>query len=140
VRDTHLQLIVRTPLEVVLESAVSSIRVPTETGLVGVRPRVEPLILALEPGLVLLRQDDVLHFVGTAGGLLRCDGVRASVLTPLAVVGSNEDEVLTALEEALATPHTELEVRTTFGRLQHSILRELRHGAHAQRRPLGERS
>ena len=75
----------RTPREVVLELDVSSIRVPTETGQVGVRPRAEPFVLAVEPGLVLVRRDETYQFVGTAGGLLRCDGATASLLTPLAV-------------------------------------------------------
>lgn len=131
---SQLQLIVRTPREVVLELRVSSIRVPTETGQVGVRPRVEPLVLAVEPGLVLLRQEDAFQFVGTAGGLLRCDGATASLLTPLAVSGDDEDAVLDAIEQAIARPSAEMEARATLGRLQTSILRELREGGREQMR------
>ena len=123
-----LKLVVRTPREIVIETHVSSIRVPTETGQVGVRWRVEPLVLAVEPGLVLIRRDESYTFVGTAGGLLRCDGVVASLLTPLAVSGDDEDAVINALEEALALPSVEMEARATLGRLQNSILHELREG------------
>jgi F0F1-type ATP synthase epsilon subunit len=132
--ESQLQLIVRTPSEVVLEVDVLSIRVPTETGQVGVRRRAEPLVLAVAPGLVLVRRDDTYEFVGTAGGLLRCDGATASLLTPLAVTGDDEDEVIDALEKALAQPSVEMEARATLGRLQNSILRELREGRTEQTR------
>jgi len=132
--ELQLQLIVRTPREIVLEVRVSSIRVPTETGQVGVRARAEPLVLAVEPGLVLVRREDLYHFVGTAGGLLRCDGASASLLTPLAVAGDDEDAVMDALEEALAQPSVEMEARATLSRLQSSILRELREGRQEQTR------
>jgi F0F1-type ATP synthase epsilon subunit len=123
-----LKLLVRTPQAVVLEVDASSLRVPTETGQVGVRPRIEPLVLAVEPGLVLVRHGHAVTFVGTAGGLLRCNGKEATLLTPLAVVGDDEEGVLEALEEALARPSAELEARATISRLQTSILRELREG------------
>ena len=131
---SELKLVVHTPREVVLEVDVSSIRVPTETGQVGVRPRAEPLVLAVEPGLVLMRRDDTFEFVGTAGGLLRCDGVTAWLLTPLAVIGHDQDEVIDAIEEALAQPSVEMEARATLGRLESSILRELREGKKGQMR------
>jgi F0F1-type ATP synthase epsilon subunit len=126
--ETQLKLVVRTPREVVFELGVSSIRVPTETGQVGVRRRAEPLVLAVEPGLVLVRQVDNYQFVGTVGGLLRCDGATASLLTPLAVTGIDEDAVIDALEVALAQPSVEMEARATLDRLQSSILHELREG------------
>lgn len=124
--ETQLQLVVRTPREVVVDLHVSSLRVPTETGQVGVRVRVEPFVLAVEPGLVLARREAAFTFVGTAGGVLRCDGMTANLLTPLAVSGDNEEEVVNALEEALAQPRVETEARETLGQLQSSILRELR--------------
>jgi F0F1-type ATP synthase epsilon subunit len=137
-RVTELKLVVRTPREVVLERSVSSIRVPTESGQVGVRPRAEPFVLAVEPGLVLLRRDDTLQFVGTAGGLLRCDSASANLMTPLAVAGNDENAVLNALETALAQPSVEMEARATLGRLQSSILRELRAGRKEQVRQVEE--
>ena len=136
--ERGLKLIVRTPREVVLDLDVSSLRVPTESGQVGVRPRVEALVLAVEPGLVLVRQEDAVRFIGTAGGLLRCDGERASLLTPLAVVGTDEDDILAALEQALAQPNIELEARAMLNRLQSSILRELRQRHPDKLRRLGD--
>ena len=126
--ELQLKLTVRTPSEVVLELSVSSIRVPTETGQVGVRPRTEPLVLAVEPGLVLVRREDTFKFIGTAGGLLRCDGVSASLLTPLAVAGEDEDAVIDAIEQVRQGDMREMEARATLSRLQSSILRELREG------------
>lgn len=125
----QLRLVIRTPRQVVLATGASSIRLPTETGQVGVRPRIEPLVLAVEPGLIMVRQGGATQFAGTAGGLLRCDGKTASLLTPLAVAGGDETEVLEALEKALAEPNEELEARAAIGRLQTSILRELRQRA-----------
>jgi len=126
--ESQLKVIVRTPHEVVLELDASSIRVPTETGQVGVRPRAEAFVLAVEPGLVLVRRDATYQFVGTAGGLLRCDGTTANLLTPLAVASDNEATVTDALDKALAQPNVEMEARATLNRLQGSILRELREG------------
>ena len=121
-----LQFVVRTPREVVLQLDVQSVRVPTETGQVGVRTRAEPFVLAVEPGLVLVRAANSLSFAGTAGGLLRCDGHMASLLTPLAVVGTDETDVLLSLEDELQQPNAESEARAALERLQSSILRELR--------------
>ena len=69
-----LHFVIRTPQEIVLERDVASVRVPTETGQVGLRPHGEPTVLAVEPGLIVVRQDDLVRFAGTAGGLLHCDG------------------------------------------------------------------
>ncbi len=130
--NRSLKLIVHTPREVVLETQVSSLRVPVESGQVGLRARVEPLVLAVEPGLVLVRVGDTYQFVGTAGGLLRCDGRVANLLTPLAVRGDDEGEVISDLDAKLAQPSLEMEARETLGRLQSSILHELRQGQREQ--------
>jgi len=132
VSSSRFKLVVRTPREIAIELEATSIRVPTETGQVGLRARVEPLVLAVEPGLVLVRHEQAYQFVGTAGGLLRCDGTTASLLTPLAVRGDDEESVIASLEKALAQPSAEMEARETLGRLQSSILRELRQGAKAE--------
>lgn len=132
--DCQLKLIVRTPHEVVRELNVSSIRVPTETGQVGVRIRAEPFVLAVEPGLVLVRCDEAHEFIGTAGGLLRCDGTTANLLTPLAVAGKEEATIIEALDDALTHPTADMEARATLSRLQSSILRELREDKREQRR------
>jgi F0F1-type ATP synthase epsilon subunit len=136
--EQRIQFTVRTPREVVLELDVSSLRVPTESGQVGVRPRIEALVVAVEPGLVLVRQDSSYRLVGTAGGLLRCDGERANLLTPLAVVGTDANELLTVLEHALAQPNVELKARAILNRLQSNILRELRQGNQDKLRRSGE--
>ena len=114
----QLKLIVRTPRQVVLDRSVTSLRLPTESGQVGLRHRVEPLVLAVEPGLVVIRTLDEVWFAGTAGGLLRCDGTLATLLTPLAVTGASEGEVIRTLEDALEQPNAELEARATLSRLQ----------------------
>lgn len=136
--DAPLKLVVRTPRRVVFDRFVTSLRLPTETGQVGVRHRIEPLVLAVEPGLVVIRLLDEICFVGTAGGLLRCDGKTANLLTPLAVRGDSEEEVINTLERALEQPNAELEARATLSQLQRNILRELREQRKDQLRTLGD--
>lgn len=126
--DPHLEVVVRTPREVVAELAARSLRVPSDTGQVGLRPRYEPTLLAVEPGLVLAWTTDGVRFLATAGGLLRCDGQRATLLTPLAVVGADAEDVRARLEEALASPRADLELRRAIERLETGILRQLRKG------------
>jgi F0F1-type ATP synthase epsilon subunit len=124
-----LHLTVRTPHALIVELDVVSLRVPVDTGEVGLRPRGEATVLAVEPGLVLARTASVLRFLGTAGGLLRSDGQRAVLLTPLAVLGGDGAGVLEALAAALATPDPEIDLRRAIERLEAGILQELRHPA-----------
>ncbi|MEQ8787817.1 MAG: hypothetical protein RIC55_16045 [Pirellulaceae bacterium] len=123
-----LHFVVRTPSEVVLDSDASSLRVPTRSGQVGLRPRCEAAVLAIEPGLILLRRNGGYRYVGTAGGLLRCGGAEAVLLTPLAVVGEVLEQVQIDLDAALAEPSEEMEVRSTLTRLETNILQQLRRG------------
>ncbi|HSB20579.1 MAG TPA: hypothetical protein VLD85_11265 [Anaeromyxobacteraceae bacterium] len=121
-----LRAMVRTPHEVVLDLNVRSARFPTETGQVGVRPRGEPLVLAVEAGLILFRAEGT-RLAASAGGLLESDRERCTLYTPFAVVGT-EEEVLAALDRALATPDSELAARRSVGELERRILSELRDG------------
>jgi hypothetical protein len=88
--------------------------------------------LAFEPGLVILRSGEQTEFAGTAGGLLRCDGKVASLMTPLAVVGDRLDDVLAELDRALEAPTAERDVRTMLSRLEKNILQELQTGGETQ--------
>jgi F0F1-type ATP synthase epsilon subunit len=128
VADPLLEVVVRTPHEVAAELGAISLRVPADTGQVGLRPRCEPTVLAVEPGLALVWTPEGVRFLATAGGLLRCDGRRAILLTPVAVAGSDAREVQTRLEEALTAPSADLELRRAIERLETGILRELRKG------------
>jgi F0F1-type ATP synthase epsilon subunit len=121
----RLRFVLRTPHQVVHDGPLRAARVPAATGQVGLRPRCEPLILAVEPGLVLLRREGGLAFAGTAGGLLETDGETCTLYTPFAVVGDEADGVLSALDRALATPDTELSARRQLGELEQRIAREL---------------
>jgi F0F1-type ATP synthase epsilon subunit len=122
-----LQLVIRTPYEVVFDQRVRSARVPTESGQVGLRPRQEPLLLAVEPGLILLSLSEGLRFAASAGGLFEGGRERAVLYTPFAVVSEQEQEVLAALDRALATPDSEIAARRRLGELEERIVEELRH-------------
>jgi F0F1-type ATP synthase epsilon subunit len=124
--EPTLHLTVRTPHEIVLEENARSIRVPTETGLVGLRPRMEPVILAIEPQLVFVRTDSSTRFVGTAGGLLTCDGDQVTLMTPLAVVGDDEATLQAELQRILSQPGQEMQARAMLDRLEGRILNEIR--------------
>jgi len=137
VADAILKLVVRTPQEVVAEFAARSLRVPADTGQVGLRPRCEPTVLAVEPGLAIARTEVGARFFATAGGLLRCDGHRVVVLTPVAVCGRDPEEVRARLTDALAAPSADLELRRAIERLETGILRELRGGEGIGRREGG---
>ncbi len=129
--EEKLRLVVRTPQGGVFDEHVTSLRVPTDTGHVGLRPRSEEAALVVEPGLALAASSEGLRFVATAGGLLRCDGKEAMLLTPLAVVGESAESVRAELEEALGIPRADLELRAVLQRLETGILQELRRGTSA---------
>lgn len=122
----QLHLLIRTPHHAVIDAQVSAARIPTETGQVGLRPRQEPFVLVVEPGLILLRTDGRLRFAATAGGLLESDRERCVLYTPFAVLGDMDSEVLAALDRALATPDSELSARRRLGELEQRIAQELR--------------
>jgi F0F1-type ATP synthase epsilon subunit len=124
--ERRLHITVRTQHAVVFEADATALRVPTESGQVGLRPRVEGTLLAVEAGLVLVKTGASTQFIGTAGGLLSCDGVTATLLTPLAVVGDNEQTILDELDRALQEPSEEMQARTTLGKLEGEILHEMR--------------
>jgi F0F1-type ATP synthase epsilon subunit len=122
-----LHLLIRTPHETLLDAQVLSARVPTETGQVGLRPHQEPLLLVVEPGLVVLRLAGGLRFAATAGGVLESDRERAVLHTPFAVLGQADTDVLAALDRAMATPDSELSARRRLGELEQRIVQELGH-------------
>ena len=130
-----IRLVIRTPHEVPFDGRVQGIRVPTETGQVGLRPRGEPLVLVVEPGLIVIRVEEALRFAATAGGLLESDQEQCTVYTPFAVTGS-EDEVLAALKRVLETPDTELVARRKLGELEQRIVQELTPSPRTPRRPV----
>ena len=127
--DKHrFQFMVRTPHEVALFlDNVRSVRVPAESGHVGLRPDVEPSVIAVEAGLVLAHTvEGHTVFVGTAGGLLLCDRVQVLLLTPLAVAGNDRDAIVSQLQAAISEPNEEMRARAMLGKLEEEILGEMR--------------
>jgi F0F1-type ATP synthase epsilon subunit len=120
----------------VFDADVVAIRVATQTGMVGLRRHGEAIVLALVPGLVVVRTHDGERFAATAGGLLDNHRTAATLLTPYAVVSSSEDEILAVLAEMFATPDTELTARRKLAELERRILDEVRGSApNGPRRP-----
>ena len=121
-----LHVTIRTPTATVVEVDVASVRVPTQSGQVGLRPRGEASVLAVEAGLILLRLNTEMLYAGTAGGLLHTSRDAASLLTPIAVAGKDVQSVSRRLQTLLAQPDEEMEVRQALGRLESRILQEVR--------------
>lgn len=133
-RGRVLRVAIRTPSETVFDENVSSLLVPTETGQVGLRPRCEATVLNVEAGLVLLRQGERERYAGTAGGILRVDGEKATLLTPMVVCGDEMHRVVADLERLLSEPSEEMEVRRSLGHLEQRILSEVRESDEASGR------
>ncbi|MDX1804154.1 MAG: hypothetical protein R3292_08735 [Alcanivorax sp.] len=119
-------LIVRSPHAVVFQADIHALRVPTDTGQAGLRAGVEPLVMALEPGLAVIEHGGTEWFLATAGGLLNSDGRTCQILTPYAVQGEEAGTVLAALDAMLATPDSELLARRQLAVLEQRIIRQLR--------------
>ncbi len=123
-----LRFLICTPHQNILDEQVRAARVPTETGQVGLRPGQEPLLLVIEPGLILFRPETAPRFAATVGGLLHCQREQCILYTPFAVVGEDEATVLAALSPALMTPDSELTARRQLGELEQRIVNELHQG------------
>lgn len=121
-----LRWVIRTPHHIVLDAPVNAVRLPSETGQVGLRPRAEPMLLAVEPGVILIRLGNAIRFAATAGGLCESDRERATLYTPFAVLGDSADEVMAALDRALTALDGEIAARRRLGELEQRIVAELR--------------
>jgi F0F1-type ATP synthase epsilon subunit len=133
--ETRLRLVVRTPHASVINREVESVRLPTETGQVGLRARREPIVIAVEPGLILLHESSGNSFASSAGGLMQVADNRAVLFTPYAVAGHSPEEVLEQLDKAMAAPDSELSMRRKLSELERHILQELarKSGKHGTR-------
>lgn len=123
----ELRLVLRTPSRVVFEGTVSAVRWPSPSGQVGLRPGAEPLVSALEPGLVLIRSGEARLIAGTAGGVARHDGRETELFSPFAAVGTAE-EVLEALARARGSGEGELAALRHLRELEQRITVEVRAG------------
>ncbi len=122
---TALQFSIVTPHGTVFHGPTSSVRVPTETGLVGIRPRTEPMAVAVEAGLVLIHAADGERFAATAGGLLRADRDQCQLFTPYAAVGATEAEMEAILQTLLVSPPEEVLARRRLEELEERVVQEL---------------
>lgn len=119
-------LLIQTPSVTVVDRRVRALRVPTQTGQVGIRPGIEPLVLIVEPGLVSLVDEEETSYVGTAGGLLEASRVAVKLVTPFAITGTSPDQILTELNAQLGTPNSELVARRRLGELEARLIEQLK--------------
>jgi F0F1-type ATP synthase epsilon subunit len=131
--EKWLVLVVRTPREEVVRRRVRAVRVPTETGSVGILPRAERAALVVEPGLVVARGDATFTLVGTAGGLLRIDRDQVILLSPLAIVGDDAGSVRERVAELTRETSAEAELRRHIEMLERGLVAESRRRGRAAR-------
>lgn len=131
----RLSFTVLTPQRELVRAQVRGLRVSAADGWLGIRPRGEACIVAVQPGLLLVYGDSVhprlhprLHprYGATAGGLLRSDGRTCTLYTPYAVFGATPAETQEALSAVLHGESPEFAARRELDALQTRILRELR--------------
>jgi F0F1-type ATP synthase epsilon subunit len=132
--EPTLRFLVRTPHTEVLQREVSSLRVPTETGWVGLLPGAERSVLVIEPGLVVVRSGSTTSLVGTAGGVLRVERDTVTLLASVAVAGEDAQAVREALDTLAGEPSAEVELRRRIEALERGLLAESRTRARGKTR------
>jgi F-type H+-transporting ATPase subunit epsilon len=75
----------------VLEVETTSVTLPTKTGTITVLPKHEPLVAALNPGVLSVTVDGKVQSFAIGGGVLETDGDNVSVLADMVESGSTID-------------------------------------------------
>ncbi len=87
-----LKLEVVTPEGTVFSDDVEMVTVPAIMGQMGVYPQHTPLTTEMEPGELIVRQNNRDLFLAVGEGVIDVTGTRVSVLTDLAVAADRIDE------------------------------------------------
>ncbi|MFZ3232005.1 MAG: ATP synthase F1 subunit epsilon [Patescibacteria group bacterium] len=75
----------------VLEADVASVTLPTKTGYITVLPKHEPLVAALNPGVLSVTVEGKVQSFAIGGGVLEIDGENVSVLADMVEAGASID-------------------------------------------------
>ena len=75
----------------VLEAEISSVTLPTKTGTITVLPKHEPLVAALNPGVLSVTVEGKVQSFAIGGGVLETDGENVSVLADMVEEGASID-------------------------------------------------
>lgn len=75
----------------VLEADVTSVTLPTKTGTITVLPKHEPLVAALNPGVLSVTVEGKVQSFAIGGGVLETDGENVSVLADMVEAGASID-------------------------------------------------
>lgn len=75
----------------VLEAEASSVTLPTKTGTITVLPKHEPLVAALNPGVLSVIVNGKVQSFAIGGGVLETDGENVSVLADMIEAGASID-------------------------------------------------
>jgi F-type H+-transporting ATPase subunit epsilon len=87
-----LKLEVVTPEGTVFSDDVEMVTMPAIVGQMGVYPQHTPLTTEMEPGELIVRQNNRDLFLAVGEGVIDVTGTRVSVLTDLAVAADRIDE------------------------------------------------
>lgn len=102
----------------VLEVETTSVTLPTKTGTITVLPKHEPLVAALNPGVLSVTVDGKVQSFAIGGGVLETDGDNVSVLADMVESGSaidseaamkRKEEAARLLKEAHDAGSTDME-------------------------------
>ena len=115
---TGLRLRVRTPLGLLVDREVESIRAEDLDGWFGIRAGRADLAAVVPPGLLVFRASDGERYVALAGGLLALREDECRVLT-------SEASVFETLEEAAEGARVQEERQRERGQRQRDALFEL---------------
>jgi F-type H+-transporting ATPase subunit epsilon len=123
-----LRLEVLTPQATVLDQEVASLVVPLPDGWLGVWPGHAPFQARLLPGEILFRSASQERVLATLGGTFATDGVRATVLTGVAMLDCHLDTLEQRIsEEAEQLAEMEQEAERHFDRVYRQMAHTFNH-------------
>ncbi len=115
-----------TPEKIVYQEEVESISLPTVDGEITVLPHHIPLITALAPGVITLRNEGTEHFVSVTEGIVKVDKTGLTVLASSADRATELvlEQVQKALEDAKKLAQEKITSESEFLQAMTLVTRE----------------
>jgi F-type H+-transporting ATPase subunit epsilon len=122
-----LELEIRVPDNVVVQTRITSLTAADETGRFGLLPHRQKFLTLLTPCILIFREEDgPERYAAADGGVVVLTDDRLSIVTREAVVADRLDDVAEAVESMLgARREHEAATRSEFAGLRARLLREL---------------
>ena len=122
-----LELEIRVPDRVVIQTRITALSAADETGRFGLLQHRQKFLTLLAPCFLIFREEDgPERYAAADGGVLLMKDDRLSIVTREAVTADRMDDVAEAVESMLnARREHEATARTEFSGLRARLLREL---------------